>query len=61
MQEIDRLKSEGRYYQAGALAASLGYGPEYGCHFGMRSDYQYARAQYALGWHEATHAINSNR
>lgn len=55
--EIERLKSVGQYYQAGALAASLGQDDNYGCHYGMRSERENAVAQYRLGHAEALAAL----
>ena len=55
--EIERFKSEARYYQAGALAAALGWDSAYGCHFGMRSTYPEAVAQYKLGHSEGLIAL----
>jgi hypothetical protein len=47
---IDTLKSEGQYFEAGKLARQLGHSGNYGCHFGMRSDLEKARAEFALGY-----------
>ena len=50
---IDDLKSEGRYFHAGALAYSQGRDAAYGCHFGMRSTLETARAEFKNGWEDA--------
>lgn len=41
---IDDLKASGSYFAAGALARDLGRDRNYGCHFGMRSSLDHARA-----------------
>lgn len=61
---IDDLKAQSLYFAAGALAYSLGY-PEtsYGCHFGMRSDIERARAEYREGWQACanrTHRLDAH-
>lgn len=56
-QEIERLKSEGFYYQAGTLAAALGHDDNYGCHYGLRCSRDYAVEQFKLGHKEASRAI----
>lgn len=54
---IDDLKSAGHYFAAGAVAFSLGLQREsYGCHFGMRSELEYAEREYARGWN-ACHGV----
>lgn len=51
---VDDLKSAGHYFAAGALARALGYPVNsYGCHFGMRSAIESARAEYRRGWEAA--------
>jgi hypothetical protein len=57
IQDIQTLKSHGRYYEAGALAASLGRDDFYGCHYGMRSQLEIARHQFRCGWQDAADAI----
>lgn len=59
--EIERLKSEGEYFAAGKLAGAWQRGPEYGCHFGMRSTYEIARAQFRAGHDEARREIEIGR
>lgn len=49
---IEELKGRGLYYAAGALAAHLGHDDNYGCHYGMRSELEYARAEFKAGWRE---------
>lgn len=49
--QIDILKSEGRYFEAGVLARQLGRDDNYGCHFGLRSDLEKAREEFKLGYH----------
>jgi hypothetical protein len=56
-QDIERLKVEGLYRWAGALAAGLGRDAAYGCHYGMRSTLESARAQFRQGWRDAEDAI----
>jgi hypothetical protein len=48
--QIDELKSEGRYFEAGKLARELGRDDNYGCHFGLRSELEKARAEFKLGF-----------
>lgn len=47
---INDLKVAGHYFAAGALARSLGHDHNYGCHFGMRSDRDFARSEFQRGW-----------
>ena len=54
---LDKLKSEGRYFHAGAYAAMIGYGRSYGCHFGMRSTRDYAMDEFYQGYDEATNEL----
>ena len=53
MNTLDTLKSDGRYFHAGAFAAMAGYDRYYGCHYGMRSSRAYAMAQFYAGYDEA--------
>lgn len=48
--QIDNLKAEGRYFEAGVLARQSGLTDDYGCHFGMRSELEKARAEFKLGY-----------
>lgn len=48
--DVERLKSDGRYRHAGALAWALGMDANYGCHFGMRSTRDHAIYEYQQGW-----------
>jgi hypothetical protein len=48
--EIDRLKSEGRHFHAGALAYITNSGVAYGCHFGMKSTRRAAMAEFEAGY-----------
>lgn len=51
---IDDLKSAGLYFVAGALASNLGLNREsYGCHFGMRSELEFAKSEFVKGWNAA--------
>ena len=52
-QIVDRLKSAGHYFAAGALAFECGYGREYGCHFGMRSERSSAVEAFQCGYDAA--------
>jgi hypothetical protein len=61
IQEIERLKVAGEYYLAGKFAAANGQNDQYGCHFGMRSDYPYAIRQYKLGHEAARNEIEAGR
>ena len=54
MNTIDKLKSDGRYFHAGAYAAMAGYGRAYGCHFGPRSERDAAIAEFQRGYDEQT-------
>jgi len=49
-QEIARLKSEARFFHAGALAFIADHGPRYGCHFGMTSTRRAAMANFEAGY-----------
>ena len=49
--QIDTLKSEGRYFEAGVLARQIGHTDSYGCHFGMRSELEKAREEFKLGYY----------
>lgn len=57
IQTIDALKAAGHFYAAGALTAEMGYGPQYGCHFGMRSDRARAMRLFQAGYEAAQAAI----
>ena len=48
--QIDDLKIEGRYFEAGVLARQSGYDDNYGCHFGFHSELEKARAEFKLGY-----------
>lgn len=50
MKTVDDLKARGHYFAAGVVARALGHGDSYGCHFGMRSDLEHARAEFKRGW-----------
>lgn len=52
-QTVESLKSAGMYFAAGALSRSLGHGKAYGCHYGMRSEIDHARAQFNAGYDAA--------
>lgn len=49
---VEALKADGEWFQAGMLAAWLGHTSAYGCHYGMRSTLEKARAEFARGWNE---------
>jgi hypothetical protein len=49
-QTVDTLKAEGLYFEAGKLARKLGKDRHYGCHFGMRSTYDYAVSSFYQGF-----------
>ena len=49
-QTVDALKSNGHYFAAGALARSLGHYRNYGFHFGMRSELEFARNSFYAGY-----------
>jgi hypothetical protein len=48
--QIDTLKSEGQYFEAGKLARQLGEARYYGCHFGLRSERARAVAEFEAGY-----------
>jgi hypothetical protein len=48
--QIDELKSEGRYFEAGVAARQAGEGCHYGCHYGMRSERARAIAEFEAGY-----------
>lgn len=50
MNTVDKVKAAGDYFAAGVLSAHYGESNNYGCHFGMRSTYQYARNEFAAGF-----------
>ena len=47
--DVEILKSESRFFHAGALAFALGFGDSYGCHYGMRSTRFEAAAEFKRG------------
>jgi hypothetical protein len=51
--QIDQLKTEGRFHEAGRLAHEQGAGRAYGCHFGMRSTRDAAIRAFLAGYDEA--------
>jgi len=51
-QQIDKLKSQGQYRDAGIIAAANGKGRSYGCHFGMRSGLNAAVEAFQAGFDE---------
>jgi len=51
--DVELLKSEGRYYHAGALAAALGGLESYGCHYGMKSTRYLAATAFIEGFRAA--------
>lgn len=53
-QTVETLKANGFYFAAGALAASLKLQCYYGCHFGMRSELQFAKAEFERGFKSAS-------
>ncbi len=52
-QIIDQLKTKGFYFSAGVVKREAGQPCNYGCHFGMRSELDHARAQFKLGYDAA--------
>ena len=52
-QTIEALKSAGHYFAAGALARQLKLLPNYGCHYGARSEVEFARSEYRRGFEAA--------
>ena len=48
--QIDELKSEGRYFEAGKLARELGRDCYFGCHFGLRSERDRAVEEFTAGY-----------
>lgn len=53
VQTVEKMKSEGLYFAAGALAFSLRLPMDYGCHYGMRSDRAAAILSFNAGWKAA--------
>lgn len=51
IRQIDELKSEGRYFEAGVLARQSGCDDSYGCHFAFRSELEKARAEFKQGYY----------
>lgn len=49
-QTVEALKAEGHYFAAGALAKSLRFPDNYGCHVGMRSTRDAAIAAFKAGY-----------
>jgi hypothetical protein len=57
-QDVERLKSKGRYFHAGALSAALGHASSYyGCHYGMRSTRTMSAAEFDAGFQAALAAL----
>lgn len=52
-QTVESLKGDGHFFAAGALSKALGHGRAYGCHYGMRSEVEAARAQFYAGYDAA--------
>lgn len=51
---VEDLKSEGKFFAAGALLAQLGGFPRsYGCHLGLRSTIERDRAEFYRGYDAA--------
>lgn len=48
--DIEKLKSEGHFFAAGALAFATEQTDAYGCHYGMRSDRDAAIAEFKRGF-----------
>lgn len=51
IRQIDDLKADGKYFEAGVLARQSGCSDNYGCHFGFRSGLEKARAEFKLGYY----------
>jgi len=51
--QIEIMKSEGQYYEAGRQAALTGGLRVYGCHYGMRSSRDGAMEAFYRGYDEA--------
>lgn len=45
------------YRKQGQLDALQGKPMNYGCHMGMRSTYEFAKSEYAIGWYEVYQCI----
>lgn len=54
---IQREHSISEYRMKGQLDALQGKPQFYGPHYGMRSTYDFARSEYAIGWHEVNHYL----
>jgi hypothetical protein len=57
--QIEKLKSEGRYYDAGFEAFRAGFDDSYGCHYGLRSERGDAIKAYRDGWAAAKAAAEA--
>jgi hypothetical protein len=47
---IEDLKADGLYFDAGKLARQLGHDRSYGCHYGLKSDRARAIAEFEAGF-----------
>lgn len=52
-QEIEKLKADGKYFDAGWHAGRSGLSPHYGCHYGMRSTREWAQREFKCGFEAA--------
>lgn len=60
-QQVENLKSFGKYREAGQLARVDGQDRYYGCHFGMRSTLERDREEFYAGWDEIDLAIRTGK
>ena len=55
MSMLDKLKSEGRYFEAGQLAYELGLSNNYGIHYGWWDERNEAIIEFKAGYTFAKH------
>ena len=56
---INKLKSQGQYREAGAATFEAKQPCTYGCHFGMRSERDFAIREFAEGYETARAAARA--
>lgn len=57
---VEILKSDGRFFHAGALAFIRGDSNNYGCHYGMRSSRAFAIDEFRAGFASAERDYHKN-
>lgn len=53
LDQVEVLKRQGKYFEAGGLAYKSGYANSYGAHYGMKSSRDEAVRDFKRGWEEA--------